>query len=409
MKIQELKNKKILIVGAGKEGNATLAFLRFYLPEEIIDIVDQNDGPDYLKKVNEYDVVIKSPGINPSVLIVKYTSASNIFFANVKGKTIGVTGTKGKSTTTSLIYSILHKAGLKAHLVGNIGNPMLSELLKTNQKDDIWVCELSSFMTGDLKYSPDISVILNLFPEHMDYHGNVKSYYEAKKNILTDATSEDYFIYNPEIPDLIALSQKTKAKAIPFIEVLPFDEGIIPLLGKHNVVNVKAAVTVAKILKVEDKDIETTVRNFKPLRHRLENIGTFHGITFYDDAISTTPESTIKAIEALKNIGTIFLGGQDRGYDFSELAKVIVEIKIPNLVLFPQSGDAILSALKEKTQELPNIYKTDNHKDAIVFAYKHTKPGTICLMSPASPSYSLWKNFEERGNEFQMLVKEYGK
>ncbi len=405
MKFEELQGKKIFIVGAGKEGKATMAFLQKVVPSAAISIVDQINGSDYLNDVKKYDVVIKSPGVKPSVLTVSYTTAINIFFANVKGITIGVTGTKGKSTTASLLYAILRQAGKKVHLVGNIGNPALTELAKVNGEDDIWVCELSSFMTADMQYSPNISVILNLFPEHMDYHGTTKAYYAAKKNILEYATENGYFVYNPEVEALVKLAKNTRAKTVPFIHKLQFPEKTILLPGNHNRINVRAAVTVANILNIPDRDIEKTVKNFKPLHHRLENIGTFNGITFYDDAISTTPQSAMQAIETVKNIGTIFLGGQDRGYDFSELAQKILDVKIPNLVLFPDSGERILKALQKKSKKLPIIFFANNTKDGVLFAYKYTKPGAACVMSPASPSYSLWKNFEERGNEFQKEVK----
>lgn len=410
MKLEELKNKTILIVGAGREGKATFSYLTHNLPGQVIAMVDQQDGPDYLSQLKKYEVVIKSPGIKPGVLTVPYTTAANIFFANVKGLTIGVTGTKGKSTTASLIHAILRQAGMRTHLVGNIGNPMLAELLENdNKKEDVWVCELSSYMTGDLHYSPHISVMVNLFPEHMDYHGNIGNYYQAKKNILAFATGKDFFVYNPAFGELEALAKKTKAQAVPLIEKLPFDRSIISLQGEHNYDLIRAAVTVATILHIPDETIEMAVKTFQPLPHRLQNIGTFHGITFYDDAISTTPQSAIAAIKTLPNINTIFLGGQNRGFDFSELAKVVLAYKISNIVLFPDSGDKILQALEKRATKLPVIYKTDNNRDAIAFAYEHTKTSTICLMSPASPSYSLWENFEERGDEFQREVVAYQK
>lgn len=407
MKIAELQNKNILIVGYGKEGKATEAFLKKFAPSSTITIADAIDGPDYLQNQAQFDLAIKSPGIHAELLSIPYTTATNIFFANVAGMTIGITGTKGKSTTTSLIYAILREAGKKAHLVGNIGNPMLAELLVSNTKDDVWVCELSSYQLSDIHYSPHIAVMVSLFPEHMNYHGSVEVYYKAKAHIVAYTTKHDYFVYNADFPKLCDIAKNTKAQAIPFVDTLPFPESSIPLIGKHNRDNVRLAVTVAKILHIPDNVIEQAVKNFQPLPHRLQKVGTFNGITFYDDAISTTPESTIKAIEALPNIGTLFLGGQNRGYDFSELVKVILEYKIPNIVLFSESGEAIKTAFTKKTKTVPNIYITDNNKDAIIFAYSHTKPGQICLMSPASPSYTLWKSFEKRGDEFQELVKEY--
>lgn len=409
MKIEDLKDKKILILGFGMEGKATWAFLKKYFPNQNIGVADKKDGSDYLDKQKNYDLVVKSPGIPKRFVTRPYTTATNIFFANVRGKTIGVTGSKGKSTTASLIYAILKQAGLKAHLVGNIGNPMLSSLLKSNGKNDIWVLELSSFQLDDIKYSPHISVIINLFKGHTDYHGTVGEYFFAKKNIVAQARSNDYFIYNPDFQELVQLVKVTKAKAIPFIDKLPFDEKNIPLLGKHNRDNVRSAVTVANIFAIPKQKIITAVKNFKSLPHRLELVGTFKNITFYDDAIATIPQATVKAIETLKNIGTILLGGQDRDYDYSELADTLIAYNISNVVLFPDSGEKILKVLKSKTEKLPLIFTTKSMEEAVKFAYKQTPKGTICLLSSAAPSFSLWRNFEEKGNLFQKYVLQYGK
>jgi UDP-N-acetylmuramoylalanine--D-glutamate ligase len=408
MELEELKDKKILILGYGIEGRATQAFLRNVYPTMKVGLADQKDGLHYLEKQKEYDIVIKSPGIPKELVTIPYTTATNMFFANVKGITIGVTGSKGKSTTASLIYAILKEAGLKTRLAGNIGNPLLSELMLANNTDDIFVCELSSFQLSDIEYSPHISVILNLYPEHMDYHRSIDLYYDAKKNIVDNAKPQDYFIYNTSFEELKKTKGKTKAKSIPFIEKLPFDASVVPLAGKHNLDNVKAAVTVAQVLRIEKNAIVNGIKNFKGLPHRLELIGTLRGITFYDDAIATIPQATIAAIDALGNIGTVFLGGQDRGYDFSELADVILSKKIPNLVLFPESGFQILDEIKAKTSTLPKILETKNMEEAVKFAFENTPMGSICLLSCASPSFSVWRNFEEKGELFQKFVKKYG-
>jgi len=411
MKLGELRDKKIIILGFGVEGKATLRFLKHYFPEKEIGITDQKDGPGYLEKLKNYDLVIKTAGI-PKRMIANYsyTTATNIFFANTKGKIIGVTGSKGKSTTASLIFDCLKSAGFDAKLVGNIGTPMLDELLVPEPKERLYVCELSSYQLEDLNYSPHISVFINFFPDHLDYHEGIERYWSAKKNILAHATKKDYFVYNPEYKKLAALARKTKTHTVPFVKTLPFSEKAIPLLGKHNILNVRAAVTVARILKVKDEAVEKAVRAFKSLPHRLEKVGEFKGIIFYDDAISTTPESTIAGLEALSNVGTVFLGGTDRGYDFDELARKIFEKNVSNLVLFPESGESILKSVrkiaKKNGKVPPRILETKNMKEAVEFAYVNTPKGAICLLSTASPSYSLWKNFEEKGDLFQQFVKE---
>ncbi len=410
MKISELNDKKIVILGFGVEGQATLRFLKHHFPEKEIGIADIKDGPDYLEKLKEYDLVIKTAGIPKRVINQPYTTATNIFFANTKGKIIGITGSKGKSTTASLVYDILKAAGFDVKLVGNIGTPMLDELLMPEPKGRLYVCELSSYQLEDLNYSPHISVFINFFPDHLDYHSGLEPYWQAKKNILSYATSKDYFVYDPQYERLAALAKETKARAIPFVETLPFSPNAIPLLGEHNVLNVRAAATVARIFNVKNKDMAKAVRAFKSLPHRLEKVGVFRGITFYDDAISTTPESTTAALEALPQVGTLFLGGTDRRYNFDALALKILEKNIANIVLFPESGarirDSIQKIAAEKGREMSKILETDDMKKAIAFAYANTPTQSICLLSTASPSYSLWKNFEEKGDLFQRFVKE---
>lgn len=405
MKLQDLKKyKKILILGYGKEGQATEKFLKKYLPEAVVGIADQNISPNYLDEQKNYDLVIRSPGISKKLITKPYTTATNIFFANINNIVIGVTGSKGKSTTASLIYSILKTAGKKVRLVGNIGYPMLKEIFRPVNKDDIFVAELSSYQLDDIKYSPHISVITNLFPEHMNYHGNTDNYYEAKKNILKFVKPDDYYCYNPKYSILVQWTKSIKCHTLPSKRTIYFDRIANPLLGEHNLENIDEAVTVAKnIFNISDEVIKNTVRNFKPLPHRLQFIGKFKGILFYDDAISTTPESTICAIKSFPKIGTIFLGGLDRGYDFNELARVIIDRKIPNIVLFPDSGEKIFKLLNNVTGI--KFLKTKNMEEAVSFAYKNTPADTICLLSTASPSYSLWKNFEEKGDEFQSFVK----
>ncbi len=408
MKLDQLKKyKKILILGYGLEGQATERYLKKYHSTAFIGIADKKINVNYLSEQNKYDLVIRSPGIPKHLITKPYTTATNIFLANINNIVIGVTGTKGKSTTVSLIYSILKEANKTVHLVGNIGKPMLDTLLKEIGRDDIFVCEFSSYQLDDVKYSPHISVVLGLFPEHMDYHGDVKNYYNAKKNIIARVTTADYFIYNQKFNELKSWAKNSICKSIPFEQNILIKVEDIPLIGKHNIENIKAAVTVTHLLQIEDKTIIEAIKKFKPLPHRLQMIGKFKKIIFYDDAISTTPQSTIMAIESLKYIGTIFLGGTDRGYDFNKMVEVIIDYKIPNIVLFPDSGDKILQIIKSKKIRELRLFNTKSMEEAVKFAYKYTPKDTICLLSNASPSYSLWKNFEEKGDLFKFFVKKY--
>lgn len=395
--------KNVLILGYGREGKISRKFIENNYLNILTGVADEKFGKDYLKKQKDFDMAIKTPGIQKNLVKIPYTTATNIFFAEAKklgNKIIGITGSKGKSTTSSLIYSILEKAGKNVKLLGNIGNPMLESLLEKVEENEIFVVELSSYQLDDIGFSPEIAVVTNLFPEHMDYHQGIKNYYYAKKNIINFQNAKDIFVYNQNDKNLVSWTKEARAKSIPFANADLLENITLPLIGEHNKENARAAIAVAKEFNISDSDIKTAIENFKPLPHRLEYIGEFKGIKFYDDAISTTPESTIMAIKTLKNVDTIFLGGEDRGYNFSQLEKIIKRYKISNIVLFPDSGKKI------KVKGV-NVLKTKNMKDAVNFAYKHTAQGKICLLSCASPSYSLWKNFEEKGEEFKKFIEHF--
>ncbi len=395
--------KNVLIAGYGREGKVTEAYLKKFYPKLKRGIADETEGAGYLKKQEDYDFVIKTPGLSKTKITRPYTTATNLFFEAVQkcGNTvIGVTGSKGKSTTASLIAHILAKGGKKVRLMGNIGKPMLSALLGPIAKNEIFVLELSSYQLDDSAYSPNIAVATNLFPEHMTYHGGEKNYYEAKKNIIRWQSAEDTFVYNPKNVLMRAWAKSARAKILPFATKLPLKDAEIPLLGEHNKSNVAAAVAVARLMGVSDAAIGKGIKSFKALPHRLEFVGRFKNIDFYDDAISTTPQSTLMALKALRNVDTIFLGGEDRGYDFSALEVALRKHKIRNVVLFPDTGKRML-----KSEKGFRVLHTKKMAEAVKFAYENTAAGKVCLLSMASPSYSLWKNFEEKGDEFQRSVK----
>lgn len=372
----------VAILGFGHEGKVNKKFIQKFYPGLKISILDQKKDKNYLSRQNEFDLAIKTPGLPKTKATIPYVTATNLFFANIDNYTIGVTGTKGKSTVVSLIYEMLKAGGKKVRLLGNIGHPMLEVLLGETDPKEIFVIELSSYMLDDIEYSPNVAVLLNLFPEHMPYHGGLENYYSAKKNI-----------FKFQAPGDTAFTKYHEVK-------LPVQDVDIPLLGQHNKNNIKAAVKAARLLGIKEKAIARAIKAFKPLPHRLEYIGNFKKVDFYDDAISTTPESTIQAIKTLKKVDTILLGGEDRGYDFKNLEKELRSSGIKNIVLFPDTGRRILQSNKGF-----NVLKTKNMKDAVRFSYQHTAKGRICLLSTASPSYSLWKNFQHKGEEFKKYVK----
>jgi len=444
MELKDLKNKRILILGFGREGVDSFKFLRKLFPKKILGVADRNKkiknpykaepsgfrqkskiknlirndkkikwhlGENYLQAIKNYDMVIKSPGIPiyfPEIKKAyqkgKITSQTEIFFDNCPGKIVGVTGTKGKSTTASLIYQILKTAGLKTHLVGNIGKPVLN-LLFSATPNDIYVYELSSHQLFNLKKSPHIAVLLNIYPEHLDYYKNFNEYALAKANITKYQTKDDYLIFNTQDKLIKKFAKKSKAKKNP-------------IKGKFYDLNIAAAKVAGKIFGIPEKTIEKAIEKFKPLPHRLEYVGEFRGIKFYNDALSTIPETTILALDYLGNkVQTIFLGGFDRGISFKKLAKRILKSKIKNLILFPTTGEkiwrAIISLKKENQFKAFLVQRASSGaqymKDAVKLAYQYTKKGKICLLSCASPSFSIFRDYKEKGNLFKRYVKMYGK
>src|SRR3989344_4135877 len=447
MTIAELKNKKVLILGLGKEGTSTLKLLRKKFPEKVISLADRktlvelekdlqkiakNDrklklhlGNSYQKNLDQFDVIIKSPGL----LLEKstkgeVTSQTQIFMNLFKNKVIGITGTKGKTTTSSLIHKILKDAKINALLVGNVGNPPFDYLEKA-KVTDIFVFELSSFQLQDLEASPHIAIFLNLYKEHLDYHGNFENYKNAKINISKWQNNGDFLIYNADFQILEKIAVTGKAKKIPFSinqklksgayidgEWLFFNQEKVlkisetKLKGRFNHNNILAAVSAAKILKIPNKKIASSVKKFEPVKHRIQFIGSYGGIDFINDSIATIPEATIAALETFNpNINTLIVGGYNRGLDYSRLSKKIVEEKIPNLILFPETGKIILEGIKRQNRFVPKYLFVKNMKNAVEIAAKITAKGKICLLSPASSSFNLFKNYQDRGEQFQKYVR----
>jgi UDP-N-acetylmuramoylalanine--D-glutamate ligase len=441
--LEELESKSTLILGFGTEGQATYDFLRRHWPSKPLSIADRRDindfpedvvrriqndptvrlnfGPRYLDSADGYncDVIIKTPGIPATVdAIVRarktgctLTSHSQIFLSNYpREKVIGITGTKGKSTTASLIYHLLKSAGVPAELVGNIGQPPLTKIDSVSS-DTYFVHEFSSHQLAEIETSPHIAVLLNIVPEHLDYYATFEEYLAAKENITKFQTAEDFLVFAADYPTPTAIAERTKATLKPFslkdpIEHL-FDVREIPLPGKFNLQNVLGAVTTAQLCGVPPAAIRDAIRTFRPLPHRLEPVGTHNGISFYDDSIATVPEATLAAFEALGSlVQTVLLGGHERNLDFTQFAEQL-PANIKTVILFPPTGIRIWSAIEKhsKNPALPEPFFVRDMEQAVKIAYQRTEPGKICLLSPASPSFGIFKDYRERGDLFKAFVR----
>lgn len=405
-----LNGKSILILGFGREGKSTYEFIKKYVKYTSLGIADKNEikvpekvyfGENYLDAVLEYDVVIKSPGIpffgieNEKAII---TSQTDLILKANRENVIGVTGTKGKSTTTTLIFNILNQAGKDVRLIGNIGVPPLSCLDDIND-DTILVCEMSSHQLENLTVSPHIAVILNIFEEHLDHYNSYEDYQLAKVNVFRYQNSNDVVVYNMEnklVKDYV--EKYAKGEKIEF----PYEYDVeTALLGEHNKKNVMAARLVAKQFRVDEEDIKQTVKNFSGLAHRLEFVGEFNGVKYYNDSISTIPEATINAIKSIENVNTVIIGGMDRGIHYDEFATYLENSGVENIILAYDTGKRIY----EKMNNGKAILVKDL-EEAVEVAKKVTKKGMACLLSPAAASYGFFKNFEERGERFKELIKD---
>jgi UDP-N-acetylmuramoylalanine--D-glutamate ligase len=426
MQISELDGKKIAILGFGREGRAMAGALKDFASSANVTILDKDGslqttdyrlqtGADYLKNLQSFDVIIKSPGIPPQkefdAVKTKMTTSTQIFLdsiADTGATVIGVTGSKGKSTTSSLIYEILKADGRDVYLVGNIGEPAIKHL-KDAKSNTIFVQEMSSYQLMDLQSSPHIAVVTSFFPEHLDYHGTLDAYLDAKKHIARFQTEDDVIFFASSSPACKHIADESAGTKIMFTSAdAPVKIDETKLKGAHNLKNIGAAAKVAKFLDVEKKIIVKTIKNFTPLPHRLQSLGVQHGFEWVNDSISTTPQSAIAALEALgENVTTIIVGGQDRGYDFSPLIDAL--LAHPNLlhvILLPDSGNKIRSLLEARKQTKLTLDDAADMASAVSIAKKQTATATkpIVLLSPASPSYGHFVNFEDRGEQFRSCI-----
>ena len=418
--IDFLRDKKILILGFGREGKSSLDFIRRELPQAEVAVADQQDivventtvisGTNYLDACKDYDLILKAPGVIIKDYLdtetkAKITSQTDLFMRVFHRQIIGVTGTKGKSTTSSLIYHVLKSAGRDAQLVGNIGKPCFDILDEITDQTAI-VFELSAHQLEYIQASPHIAVLLNIYEEHFDHYTTPDDYYNAKKNIYKYQTPDDLLIYGDIFQhatiDEINAAQSMKID-ITKTEVFPRDQIRTKLIGEHNQLNIQVAAAIAYAYKINGEDFKQAIASFQPLPHRLEYVGAFRGIKFYNDSIATAQEAVINAIKALGDVDTIILGGMDRGLDYHPLVDFIRETNIRNVILLPATNERFQQTFDEREYN-QNLIHVKDMREAIEQAYAITATGKSCLLSPAAASYGFYKNFEERGEDFKNLV-----
>ncbi len=430
--INYIKDKEILILGFGREGKSTYNFIRKYLPGKKITIGDKNDialtdknlsfdcGEDYLKHLDHYDLVFKSPGI-PFVgvdypVTTEITCQTDMLLRHTDCTTVGITGTKGKTTTSTLIYEILDEAGINVFLAGNMGLPVL-EYMDRNE-NCVAVVEMSSHQLEFTSASPHIAVVTNIYEEHLDhYTDGFKGYVNAKFNIVRYQRSGDYFIFNDA--DLENLNEYIDENEINGIKVIADDADNTfvrelshvnkNLRGAHNCQDIGYAYAVAsKCFYVKDAIVKSAIEKFKGIPNRMEYIGTFRGVEYYNDSIATIPKATECAVEALGNVGTLIIGGLDRGIDYDDFEKSLSDMDIDSIVCIPDTGYKIADALRTMKCKA-HVVTADDLSEAVKYAVENTAAGKACLMSPAAASYNVYRDFEEKGNHYKQLVNKYCK
>ncbi len=441
-----LRDKRILIAGYGREGKSTHALLQRLLPQAKADIVENNAALCAAARQG-YDLIIKSPGIPTMVLedvcaLDSVTSQTDLFLQVYGDRVIGITGTKGKSTTTNLTASVLQRQYAdKVVMAGNMGIPLF-DVLPQLRADSIVVCEFSCHQLENIHRAPHIAVVLNLFQEHLDHYHSYFDYQMAKMNIALRQSEGDYFFYcrdNVELAQLVASCTdrlKGRVEAYDLEAARRHAVPSTPLQGDHNLCNIEVVRRVAQLLGVGPDDFAAAVQAFQGLEHRLQRLGKYHGITFYNDSISTIPAATIAAVDALQVVDTLILGGFDRGIDYQALVNYLIDncgrgAVVRNLAFVGAAGQRMFRLLCERVGEpLPQVVADEvpacdkegfrctlagrqvllanDYRQIVEWCFGCTAPDSICLLSPAAASYDAFKNFEERGRCFATLVQQHG-
>lgn len=451
----DIKGKKVAVLGIGISNTPLIRYLagmgvnitafdqadRQELQQTLDKLegldVEYSLGKDYLKNLNGFDVIFKTPKVRfdiPELVSERekgavITSEMEVFVDLCPAEIFAVTGSDGKTTTTTLIWHMLKEQGCTCWLGGNIGTPLLDRIDEVRDTDKV-VLELSSFQLHTMRKSPDVAVITNLSPNHLDVHKSMEEYIDAKKNIFRYQKPSNKVILNFDNGITRDFADEANSRVVFFsrvnrletgaavrdgklvyldgkgeIPVVDVDEILLP--GVHNVENYLAA-TAAVIEHVDPAAIRKVATSFKGVEHRIEFVREVNGIRFYNDSIGSSPTRTIASIRSFKQKVVLIAGGYDKHIPYDEMGEALVE-RVKGLVLTGPTGPKIADALKNEVEktgkggEIP-VYACESLDEAVDTAYRSALPGDIVILSPASASFDMFKNFEERGNRFKAIV-----
>lgn len=458
-KLEEFNNyvkfRKVAIIGMGVSNIPLLDY--FYekkskvmvfdnreiseMPKDIMDKITEYSmefslGKNYLSKLNNFDLIIRSPSCMPIIPEIEreatrgaiVTTEVELLMKMCPCKIIGITGSDGKTTTTTLISEIIKAGGYECYVGGNIGTPLFTKL-KDIMPDDVVVLELSSFQLMGMEISPDIAVITNISPNHLNIHKDYEEYIDAKKNIFKYQNKDGILVTNFDNEITKNASMQAKGKVIYFSSKVKLDNGYIVdgntikqcedklrkhllsskdiiIRGTHNYENICAALAATETLVDKDIAIETC-KNFKGVAHRIEFVKEINRVKWYNDSASSTPTRTISGINSFHEDIVLIAGGSDKNLDYTPLAKPIID-NVKVLILIGETSEKIFNCVKneeERSKKQIKIFTCSSLNQAVILAKRNSKPGQVVLFSPASASFDMFKNMYDRGNQFKAIVQ----
>ncbi|MDR0249419.1 MAG: UDP-N-acetylmuramoyl-L-alanine--D-glutamate ligase [Oscillospiraceae bacterium] len=415
------RDKDVLLLGYGREGRSTFRLLSGLGVCKRLDVADINplpllpsgsaavSGEGYMDNLGDYDIVFLSPGVAlpqpPEKYGCRFCSQTEVFLGVYGERTAGVTGTKGKSTVSSMLRHALRAAGRDCLLAGNIGVPLL-DAAETAAENTVFVAELSCHQLEYCPHSPRIAALLNLYEDHLDRYVTMERYAAAKANIYLRQTPDGILFCASELADTL----KEHAGRVVFADKCLLPPGSADLLqsrrllGEHNLRNCAFAHAMSLEMGVSQERFLASLESFSPLPHRLEYFTTKDGVDYYNDSVSTTAESAIYAVRSVPGADILLLGGLDRGIDYSPLLAFLPQSGLSHVILMYQSGRRIYRELSCANIGSLQAHYAADLAAAVTCAATLAKPGTACVLSPAAASYDAFTDFAERGETFKRLV-----